>query len=435
VLSAATRLRLWQIGTLSLLVVGYAGYYLCRSNLSVVMPLLITDLGSQGIAPADARVRLGTLVSLGTLAYSLGKFASGTTADFLGGRRNFLGGMAGAVLCTLLFAASGTLPLFTLAWVLNRLVQSFGWSGMIHITGRWFDYTAHGTAVAVLSLSYQFGDAAARAFMGLLLGGGLGWRGVFLTDAAVLGSVFVLCLGLLKGSPRTLGLADAAVNPHNVFGTSEPAVPTGPGALLGPLLRSPGFWLVCLLSLALTFLRETFNTWAPTYFKEAVHVETEQAAYLSAALSFLGGCSVLLAGIGSDRLGRHGRAAILCGGLLLAALGLVLVGRETAAREPAAAVVLVLLSAFLVLGPYSYLAGAVSLDFGGRQGAATACGIVDGVGYLGGVLAGGPVAGLVGARGWPDTFGVLAGVAFAGCLVAALFWYGQACPSAWKEVS
>jgi OPA family glycerol-3-phosphate transporter-like MFS transporter len=118
-------------------VVGYAGYYLCRSNLSVVMPLLVTDLGAQGIAPADARVRLGTLVSLGTFAYAVGKFASGTTADFLGGRSNFLGGMAGAVVCTLLFASSGTLPLFTLAWVLNaalsvgRIVPGAGGSNLV----------------------------------------------------------------------------------------------------------------------------------------------------------------------------------------------------------------------------------------------------------------------------------------------------------------
>jgi OPA family glycerol-3-phosphate transporter-like MFS transporter len=314
-------------------------------------------------------------------------------------------------------------------------VQSFGWSGMIKIVGRWFDYTAHGTAVGVLSLSYLFGDAATRAFMGFLLGRGLGWRGVFLVDAAVLGAVLVLCLGLLKGSPRAVGLADGAVNPQNLFGTTGQAVPAGLGALLGPLLRSPSFWLVCVLSLALTLLRETLNTWAPTYFKEAVHAESDQAAYLSAALSFLGGCSVLLAGVAGDVLGRHGRAAILCGGLLLATVALAALSRPADSQDAVPAVGLVLLAGFLLLGPYSYLAGAVSLDFGGRPGGVTACGIVDGVGYLGGVLAGDPVARLVQARAWPGAFGVLAGVAFAGCLVAALFWYGQARPAARKEVS
>jgi hypothetical protein len=34
-----------------------------------------------------------------------------------------------------------------------------------------------------ISLSYLFGDAAARGFMGWLIGHGLGWRGVFLACA------------------------------------------------------------------------------------------------------------------------------------------------------------------------------------------------------------------------------------------------------------
>jgi sugar phosphate permease len=41
---------------------------------------------------------------------------------------------------------------------------------------------------------------------------------------------------------------------------------------------------------------------------------------------------------------------------------------------------------FRITSPYSYLAGAMALDFGAKQAAATSSGIIDGVGYLGGVL-------------------------------------------------
>lgn len=37
----SARLIQWQRITLILLIVGYAGYYICRSNLSVATPLLI----------------------------------------------------------------------------------------------------------------------------------------------------------------------------------------------------------------------------------------------------------------------------------------------------------------------------------------------------------------------------------------------------------
>ena len=123
------RLARWQTLNVALLIIGYSGYYLCRSNLSVTMPLLIGELAGHGVKAAVAQVSLGTVASLGVLAYALGKFPSGTLADLFGGRRNFLFGMGGSIAFTLLFAASGTLPLFTLVWMGNRLVQSLGWAG------------------------------------------------------------------------------------------------------------------------------------------------------------------------------------------------------------------------------------------------------------------------------------------------------------------
>jgi OPA family glycerol-3-phosphate transporter-like MFS transporter len=75
-----------------------------------------------------------------------------------------------------------------------------------------------------------------------------------------------------------------------------------------------------------------------------------------------------------------------------------------------------------MLGPYSYLAGAISLDLGGKRGAATACGIIDGVGYLGGMLAGDTVARLSNSYGWSGVFRALALVAVATSLAGLVFY-------------
>jgi len=134
-------LKRWQWLTVGLLVVGYAGYYLCRSNLSATMPLITEDLVARGTVPDEVKDRLAWAVSLGTIGYALGKFAAGSLTDLLGGRRNYLIGMAGAVACTVLIPLSGSLPAFTLCWFTNRLIQSLGWPGMIKITSRWFSYS------------------------------------------------------------------------------------------------------------------------------------------------------------------------------------------------------------------------------------------------------------------------------------------------------
>jgi OPA family glycerol-3-phosphate transporter-like MFS transporter len=371
----------WRALTVPLLVVGYAGYYLCRSDLSGAIPLLIADLSRRGVTPATAEIAFGTIASLGVLAYAVGKFPSGWLADFLGGRRNFLMGMTGSILFTVAFGLAGGLPIFMLAWIGNRLVQSLGWAGMVKITSRWFSYSVYGTAMGFISLSYLFGDAASREFMALLIGAGLGWRGIFLTAAVTLAAVLAINLLLLKETPADLGFPEPPANPANLFGVAgETHRPSGLRALLAAFAHSPVFWLVCLLSLGVTILRETFNLWTPTYFTQALGLTAADAAHKSALFPLFGGFSVLLAGFWSDRLGRNGRAAIIFYGLLLTSTALLLLAFGRFGRSPLAPVALITLVAFVMIGPYSYLAGAISLDFGGKQGSATASGLIDGIG-------------------------------------------------------
>jgi OPA family glycerol-3-phosphate transporter-like MFS transporter len=420
------RLGRHQLLTVALLVTGYSGYYLCRSNFSVTLPMIIQDLAGRGLDADVVKIRLGTIASLGILGYALGKFASGAAADFLGGRRNFLSGMLGSVLFTVLFSVGGAFPFFTMAWVCNRLVQSMGWVGMVKVSSRWFSYSRYGAAMGVISLSYLFGDAAARRLLAYLIGAGFTWRAVFQISAAILFALFVITFWLLKETPADLGLEEPPASPLTVYGPErEAATPGGFAALVLPLLQSPAFWMVCLLSLGLTLLRETFLTWAPTYFNQALGLSEADAGARSALFPFFGGISVLLAGFLSDFLGRGGRAAIIFFGLILTSVALFVLGFRSFADIPLLAVGLVSLIGFLMTGPYSYLAGAISLDFGGKQGSATACGIIDGVGYLGGVLAGDSMARISVAFGWQGAFIVLGVCALATGLVAFIFLLEQ----------
>ncbi len=418
------QLRRWQRATLATLVVGYAGYYFCRSNFSVALPLIADELGQRGLDPASARRALGDIASLGVFAYALGKFASGLVAERFGGRRTFLAGMGLSALCTLGFAASGTLPLFTLAWLVNRLVQSLGWVGMVKMASRWFHASAYGTAMGVISLSFLFGDALARSAMGALLARGAGWRELFVVAASVLLAILAASAWLLRESPGERGALEPETEPGGPFvtdgrdGAGSPAL----GVLVRTLLADRGFRLLCGISLGLTLLRETFNTWTPTYFVDAVGLAPSQAAAASAVFPLLGGVSVLLTGWLTDRAGERGRLLVVGIALSSAALGLLAL-IETA--EPWLSIALVGLTGYFLIGPYSLLAGAISLDFGGKRASAAAAGVIDGVGYLGAVLAGGGIAGLAGSFGWSGAFAVLAGVALATTIAAWLFQHSR----------
>jgi OPA family glycerol-3-phosphate transporter-like MFS transporter len=417
----ALSLKSRQIVVIALLFCGYGAYYFCRADLSVSMPLIIEELAHQGLSADVAIVRVGAVASFGVLAYAFGKFFLAGLGDLWGGKPSFLVGLGGATIFTLLFAASGVLPVFTLAWIGNRLTQSIGWGGLIKVSSRWFNFNTYGAIMGLLSLSYLVGDALARQSMGALISHGYGWRTLFCFAAAVAGFMFVANFLLLHESRTKLGFAAATVNPSNLYGESESAAgaawKTSTRDLILPLLRSPAFLLVCLLSFGCTIVRETFNTWNPVYLRNHIGFSSGHAASLSAIFPAVGAVSVLFAGWLSDRLGVNGRALLMTIGLTASAVTLtVLMGIPVSLGGATLPLVLIGIVAFCLLGPYSYLGGAFALDFGGRRASAAASGFIDGIGYLGGVLAGDSVARISVAFGWHGVFLTLAGV----CALSAL---------------
>ncbi|HWF98552.1 MAG TPA: MFS transporter [Steroidobacteraceae bacterium] len=415
-------LRLRQAIVISLLFGGYASLYFCRADLSVATPLLARELARQGIPYDAALVRIGAITSLGILAYALGKPFIGGLGDYWGGRINFLLGLGGATLFTLLFAVCGALPLFTTAWFLNRLLQSGAWAGLLKVSSRWFDYSSHGAIIGVLSLSYLIGDAGAREWMGRLIAHGYGWRSLFALAAAVSGTMLIANLVLLRESRAAAGYGDTIANPVNVFAHSK-APPATVRERLGPLLRSPAFLMVCVLSLVCTIVRETFNDWTPVYMRDFVHLSMSDAAGLSAIFPGVGAISVLLTGWLGDRLGANGRPLLLFAGLTATTVTLALLTTiHRGATDAALPIALIGVVAFCLLGPYAYLGGAMALDFGGKAAGAVASGIIDGVGYLGAVSAGIGGAKVAVAFGWRGVFATLAVIGTVGAIGAGVLY-------------
>jgi sugar phosphate permease len=415
-------LRFGQVRTIVLLFAGYAACYYCRSDLSVASPMLADELGRRGISHGEALVRIGSISSLGVLAYAFGKFFLTGLGDYWGGRRNFLIGVGGAALFTVLFGLSGTLPLFTLTWVGNRLTQSVGWAGLIKVSSKWFDYTSYGFVIGLLSISYLVGDALARQQMGVLIDHGFGWRALFMFAAAVAALALLASILWLRESRIDEGHTPATPNPLNLFAQSE-APPASVWALLGPLIRSRAFLLVCLLSFGCTIVRETFNTWNPQYLHDQLGFSPSRSASVSAVFPAVGVLSVLGAGWLSDKLGLNGRALLMFLGLTgTAAALLVLMTVHPGATNTIFPVVMIGLIAFCLLGPYSYLGGAFALDFGGKQASAASSGIIDGIGYLGGALAGNVVARIADAYGWEGVFVALAVISAVAALCAGALY-------------
>ena len=233
----------------------------------------------------------------------------------------FLFGLFASVVCTVLFALAPifaeplvgfaerlALPIavllpFLAIWALNRFVQSMGWGGLVQIASRWFAPSRMATVMGVLSMSFLVGDAAARLFLGGVIGAGFGWRGVFYAAAIVLAGIGILALFTLRNRPGDLGLPEPPPAPENVYGADAGRERIAFSRLLLPLLANSTFWLVCLMNAGFTLIRETFGLWNPQYLTEVAKLHPDDAAMASLAFPLAGAFSVLLAGWLVDRAG------------------------------------------------------------------------------------------------------------------------------------
>ena len=431
--SEAARLRRWQSVTIATLFTGYAGYYVCRSNLSVASPLLLDEYGAAGLTKSH----IGDIASVGVLLYAIGKTLNGVAAEYVGGKRIFLFGMFASVICTVLFAlsplvagplagAAGSLGFpvavllpFLAVWAANRFVQSMGWGGLVQITSRWFTANRMATVMGVLCMSYLLGDAAARFYLGGVAKLGLGWQGVFYTSAATLGAIGCVSFFVLKNRPADVGLPEPPP-PGNVYGDDAGHEKISLRKLLAPLLGSGTFWLVCSMNVGLTLIRETFNLWNPTYLKEVVKLDAGTAGMASLVFPLAGACAAVFAGWLVDRLnGRYGLVVVssLVGLVLVLCLfaWLPLEGQTWTALALIGAV------AFFLLAPYTFCSGVLAVKLGGQRGGSTAAGLIDTAGYLGATLAGSGIGRIAQHYGWSTAFGTLAGVAVVTMLVAAVY--------------
>ena len=406
--------------TLFTLFVGYAGYYLCRANLPVAIPLIIRDLSSQGI---DKEV-MGKIGSLGVLAYAIGKIFNGVIGDFIGGKKVFIIGMFGSVAATVLFGISSGAIFFIVFWFLNRLIQSMGWSGLVKIVANWVDYRRYGSMMGIVSLSYLVGDILAKLILGQLIKWEFDWRTLFFVSAAMLAAIGVMNVLLLKEKPSELGLPMPEANPNNLFADKEDTESRQSlRELLLPYFKSPSFLLILVMSFGLTAVRESLNFWTPTYLHEVGKLSEGDSAIFSSLFLVLGGASIVLSGWISDKLFKGNRGLVI----MLACLPMAVILFLMTYRFESAVLPVVLVSSvgFFLLGPYSFLGGAMAMDVGGKKGAATASGLVDGIGYFGGTLALWGTGKLSKEFGWNSSFLALSIVAGLTALAAFIYFFNH----------
>ena len=146
---------------------------------------------------------------------------------------------------------------------------------------------------------------------------------------------------------------------------------------------------------------------------------TESGA-ISALFEMAGILSAILAGVVSDRLFGARRMPVCI--ITLSVLGAFLLVMD---GLPATRMMLAgsyLLIGLLVFAPDTILNGPAAVDFGTKQGAATAAGLINGAGSVGAIL-GGTIPGFFADRwGWNGVFTLLGSMALIAAIILLPKW-------------
>ena len=393
--------------------VTYAGYYFCRKNVSIALPLLE---GAKGISHLD----LANIVFGYSLFYALGQFVCGILSDRYGARRIVGAGLVLVVLSNLLMCMHGT-PGWLLCFAcLNGLGQSSGWSGLVKMMGSWFAGNRRGIVMAWWSTNYVLGGFLATAFATwsvtqTLLFPGLGWRRGFLFPALVVLAIVPAFLLLARDSPaqREPAERDAAKGqkPDLAFSSFE----------FFRLLRSRQVQALGTAYFFLELCRYALLFWLPYFLVNRLRLSLGVSGYVSSLYELAGVAGALLAGYVSDRFMESRRAPVCV--IMMAGFGLMAL---LPVFQPHPGIALTALSVsvagMLTYGPDTLLSGAAAQDVGGEMATATSSGLIDGLGHLGSLFSPYLVVFVSARYGWNLLFLLFSGAAFLASLSLLPIW-------------
>jgi sugar phosphate permease len=384
--------------------IAYAGFYLCRKNLSVVLPLLNHASGLRSID-------LANIVFGYSLLYAVGQFGCGLLSDRIGAKRVVGAGLLLVVGSNILMGAHASMIWLLLFACLNGLGQSSGWSGLVKTMAIWFRSENRGIVMAWWSTNYVLGGFLATAFATWAvvqpwLLPELGWRRGFLFPALLLLAIAVL---FLIGAKDTPDGADLPSGMHR-DGTALSAVRTDWGGVAA-LLRKPSLWMVSMSYFFLELCRYALMFWLPLYMVTRLKYTLQTSGYLSSLYELIGILGAVAAGYISDRFSQSRRAPVSA--IMLCGFGIVLLFEPALSKYGLVGTAIAIsLAGIFSFGPDTLLSGAGAQDIGEPKAAATASGLVDGIGHLGAIFSPYVVVFVSERYGWDCLFLVLAGAAF-----------------------
>ncbi|WP_035612046.1 MFS transporter [Haloferula sp. BvORR071] len=351
----------------------YFFYYFTRKHLGVATHALVKDGFSEDLI---ATVQTGYGV-----CYAVGQFLSGALGDRIGPRIGLCVGMILSAIASIAFGLFPFAGVLTIALTVNGLFQATGWPNCCKLVTLWVSDAKRGRVMGFWLTCYIFGSLAANCFAGYVLEH-YGWKQVFLFTGITVALVGIVQGLFLISTPEEAGYSFADTKP-----TGDRAEKNS-GEGFARMIREPAVLLLGFSYTGLKFVRYAFFAWLPYYLATGIGLSDSNSAYVSNGFEVGGVIGLLAGGFVADRFFAQNRCRLA----FIALIGMVLAlvayrGFSVTGGLWGNVAGLMTIGCFLYIAD-AIISGTAAQDIGGEGSAASAAGIINGIGSTAQVFAG-----------------------------------------------
>lgn len=378
----------------------YASYYMCRYNFRFATPGMVEEF-------SFTKTQIGDMLAIWSLAYGTGQLINGLLSDRIGGKRSMLIGAVGTILLNLFFGFGsfvGSFATFSLIWLVNGYMQSFGAPGMVKINAAWFARRERGTFAGIFGFMIQLGQVAISQLAPIILAGFMigtllvvnegEWRWLFRIPPLFTAACAIFVALAAKQTPEDAGFP----------GVIKDEIDDSAGVLVSlkesfkTIFTHPLVWYYAVAYACTGAVRQSSDQIAILYFQDELgfDMKTEIPGAAKLTLSLMPMVAVVgsfLSGWVSDRFFKGHRSPVamvlyFLEAVVISAAALVLLSGAVGPTPWGiflGCLFLVLIS-FTANSTHSVVGSAAPMDIGGKKMAGFAAGVIDSFQYYGGAI-------------------------------------------------
>ncbi len=248
----------------------YGSFYLCRLNMSAVIPLVMEDLKL-------SHFRVGFIMSGFFIAYALSQFPAGYLSDRFGSKRVItIAGLLSA-LSNLFFSFSTRLYHFISFQILNGISQAGAYAPAVKLVGNWFPQSRRATALGIFLTCIPIFTIISY-WLSSFLGESFGWRAAFFVPFVILSCVALIGFKVIRDLPGGKQWTQIGGERDSDFSASS---------IKTAILSNRPLWLLGACLGGISFIEYTYLMWLPTFLFETFDTTIVKAGMFSSIYPLL----------------------------------------------------------------------------------------------------------------------------------------------------